>query len=545
MIKPRIVAIFSLLSFSEATSSEQSFNSVNPRSIDNVCSNLLKKSKDNLSVGTELNNTNSQSFLQKKAKKKSTNFSIRTILGLSDGIQAQSNSGVTNETINISDNTNKSLKSTECLEFTDSNIGSDFSSESSLIRNKGIFWTPEILEKVEKSQNVESSRLCNFKVFPNSGCDEPQNKIEKEIMFRDKSSLSELSIFSDFADLLTRLVFFRKDVFEFIDNYRQDQISNLERNKHSENIKSFIGFIYETLKFLQNSQEVSMNAQCRISLMNKIYYAKRRIASERSKLKNPSILNPKAIQKMIDSKILKLNELLNQKEKTSIKVFSYDHQFYLTQITSPDFDDVKFILHWTIIMEPLLKIINFYNENLEELLNGQLVKFRCPFDHTNRDLLIKHNSYFNNDSFIFIILDWILYFFSTEFTKNNDNGPNDMKILANITGFVFLLFNDTAEIRSMFSIENKIDTLLQRLESFFIDLLPTYYNQPLFEDFKEKAKDFDGETNICTSDLRTKIRRKGRLTFLSPFEKIVKSNLETIYQIGYFISQLGDFKGNK
>lgn len=545
MIKPRIVAIFSLLSFSEATSSEQSFNSVNPRSIDNVCSNLLKKSKDNLSVGTELNNTNSQSFLQKKAKKKSTNFSIRTILGLSDGIQAQSNSGVTNETINISDNTNKSLKSTECLEFTDSNIGSDFSSESSLIRNKGIFWTPEILEKVEKSQNVESSRLCNFKVFPNSGCDEPQNKIEKEIMFRDKSSLSELSIFSDFADLLTRLVFFRKDVFEFIDNYRQDQISNLERNKHSENIKSFIGFIYETLKFLQNSQEVSMNAQCRISLMNKIYYAKRRIASERSKLKNPSILNPKAIQKMIDSKILKLNELLNQKEKTSIKVFSYDHQFYLTQITSPDFDDVKFILHWTIIMEPLLKIINFYNENLEELLNGQLVKFRCPFDHTNRDLLIKHNSYFNNDSFIFIILDWILYFFSTEFTKNNDNGPNDMKILANITGFVFLLFNDTAEIRSMFSIENKIDTLLQRLESFFIDLLPTYYNQPLFEDFKEKAKDFDGETNICTSDLRTKIRRKGRLTFLSPFEKIVKSNLETIYQIGYFISQLGDSKGNK
>lgn len=545
MIKPRIVAIFSLLSFSEATSSEQSFNSVNPRSIDNVCSNLLKKSKDNLSVGTELNNTNSQSFLQKKAKKKSTNFSIRTILGLSDGIQAQSNSGVTNETINISDNTNKSLKSTECLEFTDSNIGSDFSSESSLIRNKGIFWTPEILEKVEKSQNVESSRLCNFKVFPNSGCDEPQNKIEKEIMFRDKSSLSELSIFSDFADLLTRLVFFRKDVFEFIDNYRQDQISNLERNKHSENIKSFIGFIYETLKFLQNSQEVSMNAQCRISLMNKIYYAKRRIASERSKLKNPSILNPKAIQKMIDSKILKLNELLNQKEKTSIKVFSYDHQFYLTQITSPDFDDVKFILHWTIIMEPLLKIINFYNENLEELLNGQLVKFRCPFDHTNRDLLIKHNSYFNNDSFIFIILDWILYFFSTEFTKNNDNGPNDMKILANITGFVFLLFNDTAEIRSMFSIENKIDTLLQRLESFFIDLLPTYYNQPLFEDFKEKAKDFDGETNICTSDLRTKIRRKGRLTFLSPFERIVKSNLETIYQIGYFISQLGDSKGNK
>lgn len=545
MIKPRIVAIFSLLSFSEATSSEQSFNSVNPRSIDNVCSNLLKKSKDNLSVGTELNNTNSQSFLQKKAKKKSTNFSIRTILGLSDGIQAQSNSGVTNETINISDNANKSLKSTECLEFTDSNIGSDFSSESSLIRNKGIFWTPEILEKVEKSQNVESSRLCNFKVFPNSGCDEPQNKIEKEIMFRDKSSLSELSIFSDFADLLTRLVFFRKDVFEFIDNYRQDQISNLERNEHSENIKSFTGFIYETLKFLQNSQEVSMNAQCRLSLMNKIYYAKRRIASERSKLKNPSILNPKAIQKMIDSKILKLNELLNQKEKTSIKVCSYDHQFYLTQITSPDFDDVKFILHWTIIMEPLLKIINFYDENLEELLNGQLVKFRCPFDHTNRDLLIKHNSYFNNDSFIFIILDWILYFFSTEFTKNNDNGPNDMKILANITGFVFLLFNDTAEIRSMFSIENKIDTLLQRLESFFIDLLPAYYNQPLFEDFKEKAKDFDGETNICTSDLRTKIRRKSRLTFLSPFEKIVKSNLETIYQIGYFISQLGDSKGNK
>jgi hypothetical protein len=341
------------------------------------------------------------------------------------------------------------------------------------------------------------------------------------------------------------LVYFRKDFFEFIDNYRQEQISNLDRNEHSENIKSFVGFIYETLEFLQNSKEVTMNVQCRLSLANKIYYSKKRITSERSKLRNPGNLNPKAIQKIIDSKTLKLNELLDQKEKIPIKVCGYNHQFYLTQITSPDFDDVKFILHWTIIMEPLLKIINFYDENLKELLNSQLVKFRCPFDHTNRDLLIKHNSYFDNDSFTFIILDWILYFFSTEFKKNNDNGPNDMKILANMTAFIFLLFNEKAEIQSIISVENRIDKLLQKLESFFIDLLPTYSNRPLFEDLQERVKDFDGETNISTTDLRVKIRRKGRLTFLSPLEKIVKLNLETIYKTSYFICQLDEFKGNK
>ncbi len=77
----------------------------------------------------------------------------------------------------------------------------------------------------------------------------------------------------------------------------------------------------------------------------------------------------------------------------------------------------QFMTRWISIFSSFDKITNFYNQNMNEVINSKIAKLRCPAFYKNGETLIRENSYFDQNSFTFILLDWVFYFFSPEFSE--------------------------------------------------------------------------------------------------------------------------------
>jgi hypothetical protein len=193
---------------------------------------------------------------------------------------------------------------------------------------------------------------------------------------------------------------------------------------------------------------------------------------------------------------------------------------------------------------PLIKITKFYDERLKNVVGDHLNKLRCPASYKNRDILILQNSsrvdagnqsfYIEENSLTFIILDWVFYFFSSEFQEQLKAETIDTpKILSRLTALIFILSNSLNETCLLFSQEEFFDRWMIGLEvKFELEVFCQSSASNFFTELHDKIKNFDGDIKMSEDYFHHKILKFHKLYFLNDLEIIIEGYLTNLYDKG-------------
>jgi hypothetical protein len=152
---------------------------------------------------------------------------------------------------------------------------------------------------------------------------------------------------------------------------------------------------------------------------------------------------------------------------------------------------------WITLLRSLNRIVDLYNQNLKEILDPHLDKFRCPVFYRNREILIKQNAFIDMNSITFVILDWVFYFFSPEFKEHSvTESDRNIKLLSRLTALIFILFNNAETARVILDQKEIYDKWIENLEESF--KTSNYCASPndIFAAFYDEIKNFDGSNEF-------------------------------------------------
>lgn len=188
----------------------------------------------------------------------------------------------------------------------------------------------------------------------------------------------------------------------------------------------------------------------------------------------------------------------------------------------------QFMTRWISIFSSFDKITNFYNQNMNEVINSKIAKLRCPAFYKNREVLIRENSYFDLNSFTFILLDWVFYFFSPEFSECFTNEENySPKILSILSALIFILLNEPDANGMFLSREQLFDQWMTKLEK------PLHCCHNIFHEIYDKVKGLNVSVDMTEANFREKIFKEHKLGFLRKYEEILKQYLSILYEKGF------------
>lgn len=375
------------------------------------------------------------------------------------------------------------------------------------------------------------------------------------LYFKEPVMIKNLQIFFDLSELLVRLIWFRIDFYQFSNEYfsqkyhppkfdsKMDKIiqkfsgpdSSLFYFGYSKLIiKNLMLLIYITLDFAQkvelhyNSSRkyqtltISISRhQVQLTILNNRLENGKDNEMIYSHLKNLIIQK----QQLISSLKTARNEL---PPFPSIRIASRYVKFISN--FKPEF--AKFRFGWISIFCSLIKIYNLYDQKLKQSINDHLDKFKCPAHYKNREILRNENFYFDVNSFTFIVLDWIFYFFSSEFQEHFTNGNLTSKILSRLTVLIFILFNDPEMSKILLSNKRIFDEWILNLENEFKSSENTASSDNLLKEFYDKIKNFHGSISIRENAFALKIVRKHNLEISDNLEMIIYEYLSRAYEIG-------------
>lgn len=384
-----------------------------------------------------------------------------------------------------------------------------------------------------------------------------------KIQFRDPETIKNLQIHNDLIHFIYKLVYFRKDLFKFINscfsednNHHQNSYSppknlfkdnpeyvNLFTHNSKIIVKNLLLLVYITLELAKKNENHREHNQKYHLFCNRITSQKNKINALNSKIND---------QKLEEEELIRLkNELERRKKKVAELEFRrgvlpkkssylivYKYARYLSNLKS-DFGHFK--SRWISIFTSLNKITNFYDLKWAELINDHLDEFICPAFYDRRDYLIDKNLYIDMDSFTFIILDWIFYFFSKDFQNQFGMKTNfSSKLLSRLTALIFILFNDPETVEPLFSSKEFLKNWILKLECKFESLRLSNSPCDFFNEIKEKIINFDGSLYISERNFCTRVSLGYEIVLLPKLVEILQNYLLYLYKIGFGLIKSND-----
>lgn len=412
---------------------------------------------------------------------------------------------------------------------------------------------------LKTSPNEASCSARSEGISPFINTEDNQKSVSLEdidVPLKGPAILPNLQIYSELSEFIAKLVYFRDDFYRFLEGY----CSNVNQNLRAD--LSFSYYFKQVLKcdssliYHQNSEIIVKNLMLLIHM-----------TLDLAKKLNLSQLNFKKYHN-ISSKIIKHRKSLNKlmlemknedisaKEHLELKNATKNEiatiaDLELQRENLPKNASFKYVTRyakyisnlgtkfgffgyrWIAIICSLNKIMNFYDQNLKEIVDNHLDKFRCPAFYKNREILLKQNSFLDINSFSAVILDWVFYFFSLDFKVHlaSENDGN-IKLLSRMTSLLFVLFSKPETVKLMLNKEEIYDRWIEDLEKSFRTGKYCASPNAIFNTFYNKIEKFDGLVERSMQNFYFKIVRNSKLDFLDKIENILEDHLIPLYEIG-------------
>lgn len=416
------------------------------------------------------------------------------------------------------------------------------------------------------SNFASPSEICN-EIFGSSSI--PNPTINNPITTEEISRIKDLKIFSDFGEFIAKLIYFRKGLYEFInlclvqDDSREYQefekpcfyVKNEDYKSllplYSENktkVKNLALFIYLCIDFARRNESYFKVLKQRGSLGSKILNLKKNLSELDDQLENKKLSRSDRL--ILKQEIQKKRNVLSDFEakKNEMHKISYYQTVYhyCNFIVEQDQKFKGFSSLLVSLFSSFVKVIDFYDQRLKDIVGDHLNELRCPGTYTNRNILTLQNSsrpntgnqgfYIDENSFSFIILDWIFYFFSPDFQEQLASGTIDRsKLLARLTALLFILFSDSDKSKLLFSQKKYFDDWMINLEfKFEMECVFQLESPDFFKEVFNKIKHFNESFNLNGFHLRNKAARGRKLDFLNDLEAILKDYFIQLYEKGLY-----------
>lgn len=406
---------------------------------------------------------------------------------------------------------------------------------------------------------VYHSSLQNLEASPKTDIETLQNDDKKvifDIKFRNVDILKDIHVYHDFAKVIARIIYFRHSFRQLIDSFcletnskgifsstlRKFFTKNPEfdsnlfyDSKSGKIIKSLMLLIHISIDFIQKNDKHLEFRKRYDYCSNLIYKHRKRLKNLEKELNSnkPNKEKYSELEKKCENErkfisILKLQRETVPKHPTVGIIFEYAK--YISHLGSK-FGQVG--TRWISIFFSIVKIINFYDQNLKEIVDDHLDKFRCSFFYKSRDVLMCENPFIGKDSFLFVILDWIFYFFSPEFQESFSEEHNfNSKLLAKITSLIFILFNNPETIRIILCQNEIFEKWTIKLESNYEHQEASSSSSNIFNEIYEKVEKFNGDVHIKEQCFRSQTLKGSKMKFLVELEDIIRHYLSFFYEKG-------------
>lgn len=378
-----------------------------------------------------------------------------------------------------------------------------------------------------------------------------------EIRFISLMDLKNFKLYSDLIDLIAKLIYFREEIDLIITNYlKQDNkeiVYNtkicelLNRNSdydlslffHKESnwiVKNLMLLIYITLDFSEKNEKYHELHAKYVSLTTRLSFCRRYVISLNMKLKEEKLSeeSKSKIRKKIEMSKVNISNILNKRKQFPKRPLVGLVSNYLKFIS-----DIKGNLgttntQWVAVFHSVFKITNFFEQNLKEIVGDYLNEFRCPVPYKNREILLSQNPLININSFSYLLIDWILYFFSDTFKESLKAKHNESsKILSRITGLIFILLSDPGTVKTILSKKEVFNNWMINLESHF-DIRNSFNTYgDLIKEICDRTKGFKGYTSIKEHNSSLKMLYGYKLKFSAELEEIIQNYLSSAYESGY------------
>lgn len=409
---------------------------------------------------------------------------------------------------------------------------------------------------------VYHSSLQNLEASPKTDIETLQNDDKKvifDIKFRNVDILKDIHVYHDFAKAIAKIIYFRHNFRQLIDGFclqndsksifsstlRRFFIKNPEfdpnlfyDSKSGKIIKSLMLLIHISIDFIQKDDKHLEFRKRYDYCSNLICKHRKRLKNLEKELKSNELNKEKHCELMQKCKnerkfisIVKLQREAVPKRPTVAIIFGYAK--YISHLGSK-FGQVG--TGWISIFFSLVKIINFYDQNLKEIVDDHLDKFRCPFFYQSRDVLMCENPFIGKDSFLFVILDWIFYFFSPEFQESFSREHNfNSKLLAKLTALIFILFNKPETLKIILCQNEIFEKWTMKLESNYEHQEASGSSYSILNEIYEKIEKFNGDMNIKEQCFRSQTLKGSKMKFLVELEDIIRHYLSFFYEKGFSV----------
>lgn len=460
---------------------------------------------------------------------------------------------------NISDDADTSINFFDIQDVRSYSKKSKFMNDKFFNRNDYIQSSFEEFFEHSPNEPLSSNSInnCSDTSETNFGIDQQRNF---QIKFGHPDTLKTFQIFYDLSEFISKLIYFSGDFYQFINSHFLDsnddgfkiarsnfRHNNLETGSSlgyhtgsNEKVKNLIFLIYSTIDLAQQNNNFVRSPNINFVVSKRILKCKKTIDDFNSKL-NDQKLDDKELLHLIKKIKLKNQiksdlelERKNSQARPSISKISN----YMIDLFSSNRNFKNFNTKWFTIFCSLTKISNFYDSKLKEFVNGHLDKFRCPIYYKNKELLMSQNAYIDIDSFIFVILDWIFYFFSPDFveiwkTKTNDSS----KVFSKVTALLFILFNKPQKVKLFLSENRFFDEWIVNLETYFESEVVFNSLSDTFKALYDEIQQSNGFTYMTERQFYSKLFSPKKLAFLVKSERLVQEYLFKLYETVYLIQE--------
>lgn len=416
-----------------------------------------------------------------------------------------------------------------------------------------------------------SKNIRNHNTFNNPNFNELNNSIVEShqsngIRFRNTNEIEDLGIYSDISELIAKIIFFRKEIDQFLYFYFSTAQVNIqsdfrlnkliEKNSEFDSsifylpnsnkiARSLMLLVHITLDFIKKNENYSELYKKYDLTSNRISKSRKRIEIFSQGLENKDLNDKKRFQltKKLDEEIDHHSNLIFEREsfpnRPSVSILLW----YIQYIGMFGTSSKQFIHRWITFMYSVYRVSNFYDMKLKDNINIDLDKFKCPAFYSNREILTKENSFIDTNSMTFVILDWIFYFFSSEFQTQFQAQKNfTSKILAKMTALIFILLNEPESVNAILSNNQKYERWLLKIENNLDQHRLFDFPNDILSRFWNIINECDRNMKISKDNFRTKVLKNSRLTFLAETKEIVKKYLLSLYGLALYTYNL-EFQG--
>lgn len=412
-------------------------------------------------------------------------------------------------------------------------------------------------DQSEELQRVEDSEFDDYNsvIFKPSLENLPAHsfsntKTLNEAHLRNTDSMKKWQIFSDLKEFISKLIYFREEFNEFINNHFEfpyveffdtsidDLIKNnpeydpnLFRPKDSNLIIKNIMLLVLISIDLANKTVQFFDAVDQYDYLSLAIFNQRKKIKKLNSIFSDHSLNQLKFQNDLKELSIELSNLESQRKSLpkspSFRII-YKYARHISCV-NPKFG--RFSNHWISTFVSFVKIVNFYEQKLKGIVDLHLDKFRCPFSFKHREALISQNSYIDTKSINFVILEWIFYFFSSDFQEQQTTETfNSSILLSRLTTLIIILLNEPEAVKMVLSKDRSFDNWKSDLKRNIKVKRPDKTSKEILKKFIDDVKGLKWTNDISENEFYKKIRRNYKLSFLDKVEQTVEAHILSLYE---------------